>query len=201
MGLGDAPLALTTDAPGAAHQMKVGVTSEIHPGSVQSWEVPTRQENLPIFQGQIRLGADSDTAAGRVHICPGAVGQALAHLGPHHLALPPAHILNLIVHGQEVDSLHLVPSQAPVPDAPFPGRVYDLATWGVSPQGERNRRMVGGGGEGAGTKRQSQEPEAGECRAGSRGQVEDSAGMRCWRVGEGRSRKPWAKGHSGMGQG
>ena len=60
VGLGGAPLALTTDAPGAAHQMKVGVTSEIHPGSIQSWEVPTRQENLPIFQGQIRLGADSD---------------------------------------------------------------------------------------------------------------------------------------------
>lgn len=60
VGLGGAPLALTTDAPGAAHQMEVGVTSEIHPGSIQSWEVPTRQENLPIFQGQIRLGADSD---------------------------------------------------------------------------------------------------------------------------------------------
>lgn len=27
------------------------------------------------------------------------------------------------------------------------------------------------------------------------------AGMRCWRVGEGRSREPWAKGHGGMGQG
>lgn len=60
VGLGGAPLALTTDGPGAAHQMEVGVTPEIHPGSVQSWEVPTRQENLPIFQGQVRLGADSD---------------------------------------------------------------------------------------------------------------------------------------------
>lgn len=60
VGLGGAPLALTTDAPGAAHQMEVGVTSEIHPGSIQSREIPTRQENLPIFQGQIRLGADSD---------------------------------------------------------------------------------------------------------------------------------------------
>lgn len=39
------------------------------------------------------------TAAGCVHVCPGAVGQALAHLGPHHLTLPPAHIFNLIVHG------------------------------------------------------------------------------------------------------
>lgn len=68
------------------------------------------------------------TAAGCVHIRPGAVGQALAHLGPHHLALPPAHIFNLIVHRQEVDGLHLVASQAAIPDAPFPGRVYDLAT-------------------------------------------------------------------------
>lgn len=68
------------------------------------------------------------TAAGGVHLCPGAVGQALADLGPHHLALSAAHVLNLVVHGQEADSLHLVPSQAPVPDAPFPGRVYDLAT-------------------------------------------------------------------------
>lgn len=53
VGLGTAPLALTTDAPGAAHKMEVRVTPEIHPGSVQSGEVPTRQENLPIFQGQI----------------------------------------------------------------------------------------------------------------------------------------------------
>lgn len=60
VGLGGTPLPLTTDAPGAAHQMEVGVTPEIHPGSVQSWEVPTRQEHLPIFQDQIRLGADSD---------------------------------------------------------------------------------------------------------------------------------------------
>lgn len=60
VGLGGAPLALTTDGPGAAHQMEVGVAPEIHPGSVQSWEVSTHQENLPIFQGQIRLGADSD---------------------------------------------------------------------------------------------------------------------------------------------
>lgn len=68
------------------------------------------------------------TAAGCVHICPGAIGQALSDLGPHHLSLSPAHILNLIVHRQEVDSLHLVTSQAPVPDTPFPRRVYDLAT-------------------------------------------------------------------------
>lgn len=73
------------------------------------------------------LGMLLTAAAGSVHVCPGAVGQALADLGPHHLALPPAHVLDLIVHGQEVDRLHLVPSQAPVPDAPFPGRVYDLA--------------------------------------------------------------------------
>lgn len=53
VGLGGTPLALTTDAPGAAHQMEVRVTPEIHPGSVQSWEVPTRQEHLPIFQDQI----------------------------------------------------------------------------------------------------------------------------------------------------
>lgn len=129
VGLGGAPLALTTDAPGAAHQMEVGVTSELHPGSIQSWEVPTRQENLPIFQGQIRLGADSDTAAGCVHIRPGAVGQAFAHLGPHHLALPTAHVFDLIVHRQEVDGLHLVASQATVPDATFPGRMYNLATF------------------------------------------------------------------------
>lgn len=129
MRLGGAPLALITDATGAAHQMEVRVTTEIHPGSIQSWEVPTRQEHLPIFQDQIRLGADSDTTAGYVHICPGAICQALSDLGPHHLTLSPAHILNLIVHGQKVDSLHLVPSQAPVPDAPFPGWVYDLATF------------------------------------------------------------------------
>lgn len=60
VGLGAAPLALTTDTPGAAHQMEVRVTPKIHPGSVQGWEVPTRQEHLPIFQHQIRLGADSD---------------------------------------------------------------------------------------------------------------------------------------------
>lgn len=60
VGLGGAPLALTTDAAGAAHQVEVGVTAEIHPGSIQSWEVPTRQENLPIFEAQVRLGADSD---------------------------------------------------------------------------------------------------------------------------------------------
>lgn len=60
VGLGAAPLALTTDTPGAAHQMEVRVTPKIHPGSVQGWEIPTRQEHLPIFQHQIRLGADSD---------------------------------------------------------------------------------------------------------------------------------------------
>ena len=60
VGFGGAPLALNTDTPGTAHQMELRVTPEIHPGSVQSWEVPTRQESLPIFQGQIRLGADSD---------------------------------------------------------------------------------------------------------------------------------------------
>lgn len=88
------------------------------------------------------MGRLLTTAAGCVHICPGAICQALADLGTHHLALPSAHILNLIVHGQEVDSLHLVPSQAPVPDAPFPGRVYDLATWGVSQEGVKSG-MVG----------------------------------------------------------
>lgn len=32
--LGGAPLALITDATGAAHQMEVRVTTEIHPGSI-----------------------------------------------------------------------------------------------------------------------------------------------------------------------
>lgn len=68
------------------------------------------------------------TTAGCVHIRPGAVSQALAHLGPHHLALPSAHIFDLVVHRQEVDGLHLVASQATVPDATFPGRMYNLAS-------------------------------------------------------------------------
>lgn len=67
-------------------------------------------------------------AAGYVHVSPGAVGKALTDLWANHLSLSPAHILNLIVHWQEVDSLHLVTSQAPVPNAPFPWRMYNLAT-------------------------------------------------------------------------
>lgn len=59
-GLGAAPLALTTRAAGHPRQVEVRVTPKIHPGSVQGWEVPARQEHLPIFQHQIRLGADSD---------------------------------------------------------------------------------------------------------------------------------------------
>lgn len=95
VGLGGAPLALTTDAPGAAHQMEVGVTSEIHPGSIQSWEVPTRQENLPIFQGQIRLGADSDCGDRKIkreaswrRLLPLREGGGSAlSLSPQHLTL------------------------------------------------------------------------------------------------------------------
>lgn len=60
VGLGAAPLALTTRAAGRPRQVEVRVTPKIHPGSVQGWEVPARQEHLPIFQHQIRLGADSD---------------------------------------------------------------------------------------------------------------------------------------------
>lgn len=56
--------------------MEVRVTSEIHPGSVQSGEVPTREENLPVLQGQIGLGADSDCGEIRKMRKRGTLGKA-----------------------------------------------------------------------------------------------------------------------------
>lgn len=69
-------------------------------------------------------------AAGVAHGGPGAVALALAHLGPHDLAVGPADILDLVVEGEEANALHLLGGQPPVADPPVPRRVDDLAAWG-----------------------------------------------------------------------